>query len=67
MSWGALLLAGIGLALLFEGIAYAMAPDAMKRMAAMVRDMPPEELRRAGLIAAVIGAFLVYAVIRLVA
>lgn len=32
MSWGALLLAGLGLTLLIEGLAYAIAPDAMKRL-----------------------------------
>lgn len=65
MSWGALLLAGLGLTLLIEGLAYAIAPDAMKRLWATVRDMSSDDLRRSGLIASVIGLFMIYAVLRL--
>jgi len=64
MSMGALLLAAFGLMLVFEGLAYALAPDMMKRMAAMVSALSPEDLRRSGLMAAIIGAVIAYAVIR---
>lgn len=64
MSVGALLLAAFGLMLVFEGLAYALAPDMMKRMAAMIASLSPEDLRRSGLMAAIIGALLAYVVVR---
>ena len=64
MSMGALLLAALGLMLVFEGLAYALAPDMMKRMTAMIASLSPEDLRRSGLMAAIIGALIAYVVIR---
>lgn len=64
MSVGALLLAALGLMLVIEGLAYALAPDMMKRMAAMISSLSPEELRQSGLMAAIIGALIAYVVVR---
>ena len=54
----------LALALAIEGFAYALFPDAMKRMMANVLEMPVGSLRLAGLVAAVTGVGLVW-VIRL--
>ncbi len=45
----------LALAIALEGMAYALFPDAMKRMAARMQDMPPQMLRAVGLGAAVAG------------
>lgn len=65
MSVGVLLLSALGLAVAIEGIAYAAAPEAMKRFARMISQLPAEELRRAGLLAGAAGASLIYLVARL--
>lgn len=52
----------LALALAIEGFAYALFPDAMKRLMASVLDMPASNLRMAGLIAAFIGVGLVWVV-----
>lgn len=65
MSVGALVLAAFGLFLAIEGLAYAGAPEMMKRMARAISDMPVAELQRAGWIAAALGAGLVYVALRL--
>ena len=54
----------LALALAIEGFAYALFPDAMKRMMTNVLEMPSSGLRMAGLVAAMIGVGLVW-VIRL--
>ena len=54
----------LALALAIEGFAYALFPDAMKRMMANVLKMPARNLRMAGLVAAATGVGLVW-VIRL--
>jgi len=54
------LLTALSLVLVIEGIAYALAPDGMKRMAAAVAQTPPRPLRLAGLAAAVVGVSLVW-------
>lgn len=56
-------LTAIALVLVIEGLCYAVAPEAMKRMVASVMTMPSASLRIAGLVAAVLGVALV-AVIR---
>ncbi|WP_420433440.1 DUF2065 domain-containing protein [Hyphobacterium sp.] len=53
------ILLGIGLALVFEGIAYAAAPGAMKRMMAEVLNSPAGALRLAGLFALTLGVAMV--------
>jgi len=52
----------LALALAIEGFAYALFPDAMKRMMANVQEMPAGSLRAAGLVAAVTGVGLVWAI-----
>jgi len=50
----------LALALAIEGFAYALFPDAMKRMMANVLEMPAGSLRVAGLVAAATGVGLVW-------
>lgn len=49
----------IALVLVIEGLCYAVAPEAMKRMVSSVMTMPPATLRIAGLVAAILGVALV--------
>ena len=65
MSLGALLIAGLAVALILEGLAYALAPDFMKRLAAIAQSMSRDDLRQGGLIALVCGSFALYAIYRL--
>ena len=53
-------LTALSLALAIEGVAYALFPDAMKRMMATVLTMPTGNLRKAGLMAALTGVALVW-------
>ena len=53
------LLTGLGIAILIEGVAYAVAPSVMKRMAASIGLSDPEQLRIAGLIAVAVGVLVV--------
>ncbi len=46
----------IGLAVVVEGVAMALFPDALRRAMAQVATLAPERLRRLGLAAAVGGA-----------
>ncbi|MCB2099848.1 MAG: DUF2065 domain-containing protein [Rhodobacterales bacterium] len=55
-------LAALGLALAIEGVAYALFPDAMKRMMAQVLSLPSQQLRAAGLVAAALGVVFVWLV-----
>lgn len=48
------------LALVLEGVAYALFPEAMKRMLARMMDMPPEILRGTGLALACLGVLLAW-------
>ena len=50
----------LALVLFIEGIAYALFPEAMKRMAARAQQIPPQALRLAGLTAACLGVALVW-------
>lgn len=54
------LLVAIGLVLVLEGVMYAAAPDAMKRMIAQMLVVPSETLRIAGLVAMAAGVVLVW-------
>lgn len=56
------LVVALGLELVIEGVLYALLPDAMKRMMAQVLDMPANQLRAAGLVAAAVGLGIVWAV-----
>lgn len=53
------LAAALGLMLVIEGALYALFPDAMRRMMAVVIMEPPATLRAAGLFAAALGFALV--------
>ena len=57
------LLTAIGLMFMLEGISYALFPDGMRRMMAMLQKLPPQQLRTAGLVVAIFG-FLIMAVVR---
>ena len=56
------LMTALGLAIAIEGIAYALFPDAMKRMMAKVMDQPVGGIRTAGITGAVIGVFIIWLV-----
>jgi len=53
-------LTAVALAIAIEGVAYALFPDAMKRMMARVLTQPTTMLRTAGLIAAAVGVGVVW-------
>lgn len=57
------LLTAIGLMFVLEGAAYALFPDAMKRMISHVLMMQPSQIRIAGVAFAVFG-FLIVGVLR---
>lgn len=54
------LLTALGLVLVIEGVLYALAPDAMRRMAARAALLPSESLRMGGAVAAVLGVGVVW-------
>jgi uncharacterized protein YjeT (DUF2065 family) len=54
------LLVGLGLMLAIEGVAYALFPDAMRRMVARILAEPSERVRYFGLIMAAIGVATVW-------
>jgi len=58
------LIVAIGLVLVIEGVLYALFPEAMQRMMAMAIAQPGRVLRIAGLIAALVGFVVVWAVRR---
>ena len=56
------LLSALALAVAIEGIAYALFPDAMKRMMVTVLEQPSANLRAAGLVAASLAVFAVWTI-----
>ena len=54
------LLSALALAVAIEGIAYALFPDAMKRMMVTVLEQPSANLRVAGRVAASLAVFAVW-------
>lgn len=54
------ILAAIGLVLAVEGLLYAAFPAEMKRAMAQILELRPDQLRYAGLVAAVIGVAIVW-------
>jgi hypothetical protein len=54
------LLTGLALVLVIEGIAYALFPEGMKRVAARASGVPPQLLRATGLLAAAFGVVIVW-------
>lgn len=55
-----LLITLIGLVLILEGLPYAASPESMQRWLRQLLDLRPEQLRRVGVIAMVIGFLLCY-------
>ena len=56
------LITALGLAITIEVIAYALFPDAMKKMMAQVLTLPSANIRAAGLAAAAAGIFILWLV-----
>jgi uncharacterized protein len=56
------LLTAIGLAIAIEGIVYALFPDAMKNFMEQILAQPSGNLRKAGLVAAAVGVFVIWLV-----
>lgn len=54
------LLQGVAVVLALEGIAYALAPGAMRRALAVMAAAPEQRLRLGGLVAAVLGVGLAW-------
>jgi len=54
--------AAVGLVLVLEGALYALFPGGMRRMMAMVLEMPQSTVRAAGLVSAVTGFVIVWLV-----
>ena len=60
MTAGLLILAALGLWLALEGLAYALAPDLMRRFGAWIAGLPPDEIRQSGLVSVILGLVLLY-------
>jgi len=56
------LIVALALAISIEGIAYALFPDAMKRMMSQVLEQPSSVIRTVGLMAALGGVFILWLV-----
>ncbi|NQU57409.1 MAG: DUF2065 domain-containing protein [Rhodospirillales bacterium] len=56
------LIVAVGLAVTLEGALYALFPDGMKRMMAMVLQQPSSQMRIAGLVAAFVGVGIVWSI-----
>ncbi|WP_419798163.1 MAG: DUF2065 domain-containing protein [Terasakiella sp.] len=50
----------VGLAIALEGFLYALFPDGMKRMMMQILTLPSQNIRSAGITAALIGVTLVW-------
>ena len=57
----ALVLLGIGLVLVFEGLVFALLPNRLEDLIKVIADMPIETRRALGLAAVALGVFLVWA------
>lgn len=55
-----LLITLAGLILILEGLPYAASPESMQRWLSQILEMPPERLRRIGLIAMAVGFLLCF-------
>lgn len=64
MDAGAILLAGVGVWLLAEGLLYAGAPDLLRRLGVLLSRLTRDEVRSAGLWSAALGALILYAALR---
>ncbi len=50
----------VGLILVLEGALYALFPDGMKRLMERVMDEPAQNLRLAGILAAIVGVGVIW-------
>jgi len=57
-----LLITGLALVMIVEGLAWALAPSYLERLLEAMRDIPPEVRRWAGLAVAVLGVALLWLV-----
>ncbi len=57
MAW---VLLALGLVLIVEGLAYALAPSLIEEMLELMRNLPMEVRRQVGLLALVIGVLLAW-------
>lgn len=55
-----ILIVAIGLLLAVEGLLYAACPNFMKKMAAMLLAANEDQLRQSGMMAATLGAVIIY-------
>lgn len=55
-----LILAGFGLALVIEGLVFALAPSRLEDLARIIEDTPVETRRAIGLVAVALGVLLVW-------
>lgn len=58
MGWALL---ALGLVLVVEGLAWALAPDLLERMLVMLRDLPRAARRQVGLLGIALGLVLIWA------
>ncbi len=58
--WVTILIIALGGALLLEGSVYALFPGGMKKAMQEMQSLPENQLRIAGIIAALIGTVLIY-------
>ncbi|MAP94680.1 MAG: DUF2065 domain-containing protein [Ponticaulis sp.] len=59
------LIFALGLLFALEGLLYALAPNFMKKMAAMILTTAEDQIRQSGVIAAAFGAVLIFIAARL--
>ncbi|UOA26502.1 DUF2065 domain-containing protein [Pseudosulfitobacter sp. DSM 107133] len=62
MAW---VLMALGLVLMVEGLAYALAPSLVERMLELLRSLPEAVRRQVGLLALVSGLLLIWAAFQL--
>ena len=55
-----ILLLGLGLVLVFEGLVFALAPSRLEELVKLILEIPLETRRAIGLIAVALGVFLVW-------
>ena len=58
-------LLALGLVMIVEGLAYALAPSLVERMLEMLRSLPESAVRQVGWLVVVTGAILVWAAFQL--
>lgn len=58
------ILLAIGLLFAVEGLLYALAPNFMKRMAAMLLSVTEDQVRQSGILAVAVGAVVIFVAAR---